>query len=195
MTPRDLILATHNPNKVREFGQILPPGFGALSLDQVGFHDDVPETRDTIAGNALQKVEFIWERLRRDCVADDTGLIVEALGGEPGVFSARYAGPERDDSRNIDKLLRELGPNPDRRAHFLTVVALCWKGQLYTFEGRVDGSITLAPRGKGGFGYDPLFQPLGYGSIFAEMPAENKNKISHRALAISKLVQFLQSLA
>lgn len=165
--------------------------FNLLGLQDIGCLEDIPETRDTIAGNALQKAWYVYDNYGRNCFADDTGLEVDALGGRPGVYSARYAGEGRSAEDNMNKLLAELENCDDRRARFRTVIALVINGKEWIFEGVIEGLITRGKHGAKGFGYDPVFQPLGYDKTFAEMPLELKNSISHRAQAIRKLVDHL----
>lgn len=197
---KELIFATHNEHKAIEIQAILGGSFSVLTLDQAGFSEDVPEEQDTLQGNAVQKAWFVYDKLAKDCFADDTGLEVPALGGVPGVYSARFA--ERSGERmpdetvsdaNIRKLLGQMEGFKDRKARFRTVIALVIKGKEYTFEGIVEGSILGERRGEGGFGYDPVFLPEGCLETFAEMPLAEKNKISHRARAVSKLAQFLKN--
>ena len=186
-----ILFVTNNKHKLQEAKQILSGKFEVLSLKDIGFESDIPETQPTIEGNAIQKVRFIYDKYKTDCFADDTGLIVPALGGEPGVYSARYAGENATFEDNMKLLLEKMKDIKDRKAYFVTVIALIKDGKLYTFEGRVNGVITTAPRGEKGFGYDPVFLPDGYDKTFAEMTAEQKNKISHRGRALEKLAGFL----
>ena len=188
-----IVFATNNKNKLAEIREMLDgSGIEVLSLGDIGCHDDIPETADTLEGNALQKARYIHGKYKMSCFADDTGLEVDALGGAPGVYSARYAGGEGHDSEaNMAKLLAELDGKSDRRARFRTVVALITdeeEGREELFEGIVTGEIIKEKRGAGGFGYDPVFRPDGYDKTFAELGHEVKNKISHRALAVAKLV-------
>lgn len=162
------------------------------SLDEMGLSGEIPETSDTLQGNALQKAQWVWERTRLDCFADDTGLEVEALNGAPGVYSARYAGEGCSFDDNIDKLLGAMEGMTNRRADFRTVICLLEGGVPRYFEGRVEGMILTERYGEGGFGYDPVFMPDRFAVSFAEMPLEVKNKISHRGLAVSKLVDYLR---
>lgn len=162
------------------------------SLDEMGLSGEIPETSDTLQGNALQKAQWVWERTRLDCFADDTGLEVEALNGAPGVYSARYAGEGCSFDDNIDKLLGAMEGITNRRADFRTVICLLEGGVPRYFEGRVEGMILTERYGEGGFGYDPVFMPDRFAVSFAEMPLEVKNKISHRGLAVSKLVDYLR---
>lgn len=190
---REIVFATHNEHKAREVREILGESWKVLTLSDIGCHDDIPETADTLEGNALIKARWVRDRYGKDCFADDTGLMVDALRGAPGVMSARYAGEACDSEANIARLLRELAGSDSRAAHFSTVVALCLDGEEYLFEGRVDGEISPERHGHGGFGYDPVFVPLESGVSFAEMSAGDKNAISHRGRAIRKLAQFLDN--
>ncbi len=197
---KELIFATHNEHKATEIQAILGERFRVLTLDQAGIWEEIPEDQDSLEGNALQKARWVYQRLGRDCFADDTGLEVATLAGAPGVYSARYAEMsgerlpgEQVPHANIRKLLRKLTGRSDRRARFRTVIALVTDGKEYTFDGIVEGSILEKKRGRGGFGYDPVFLPDGYTETFAEMSLEGKNKISHRARAVLKLVQFLKN--
>lgn len=164
-----------------------------LSLAEIGCNEDIPETADTLRGNAEQKARFVKERYGYDCFADDTGLLVDALGGAPGVYSARYAGQGHDSAANMALLLKNLGGVTDRKAHFSTVIALTRGNDTLFFEGRVDGVITEMPSGTDGFGYDPIFRPDGFAETFAEMSADRKNAISHRGRATARLVDYLES--
>jgi len=191
---RKIVFATNNQHKLSEIRDILGKDFEVVSLKELGFNEEIPETGDTLADNASQKSHFIFDRYRVDCFSDDTGLEVEALNGAPGVYSARYAGEDCSYDDNVNKLLRELGDSGNRKAAFKTVISLLLDGKEYLFEGRVDGVITTDKRGSGGFGYDPVFLPDGYDQTFSEMSAELKNKISHRGRATAKLVAFLKAL-
>lgn len=188
---KTLVFATNNLHKLEEVRDILGGSFRIASLKEIGCTDDIPETADTLEGNALQKARYVKDKFGYDCFADDTGLEVEALGGAPGVFSARYAGPGHDSEANMRKLLKELEGKTNRQAQFRTVVALLLDGEEYTFEGIVRGTILTERRGTAGFGYDPVFVPEGYAETFAEMGSEEKNRISHRARAVQKLADFL----
>lgn len=188
---KTLVFATNNLHKLEEVRDILGGSFRIASLKEIGCTDDIPETADTLEGNALQKARYVKDKFGYDCFADDTGLEVEALGGAPGVFSARYAGPGHDSEANMQKLLKELEGKTNRQAQFRTVVALILEGREYTFEGIVRGTILTERRGTAGFGYDPVFVPEGYAETFAEMGSEEKNRISHRARAVQKLADFL----
>ena len=195
MNYQKIVFATNNAHKLAEIREMLAgTGIEVQSLADIGCHDDIPETSATIEGNARQKAEYIYNKYGACCFADDTGLEVAALGGEPGVYSARYAGGEGHDSEaNMAKLLAKLDGEDDRRAQFRTVIALTQGGDGGTieFEGIVTGEITRKRRGGEGFGYDPIFRPDGYAETFAEMGHEEKNKISHRARAVAKLVEYL----
>ncbi len=190
---RKIVFATNNEHKLREIQSILKDNFEVLSLRDIGFNEDIPETGDTLAENASQKSYTIYNRYNIDCFSDDTGLEVDALGGQPGVYSARYAGESCSFEDNVNKLLKELLGKENRSAAFSTVISLVIDGKEYQFEGRIDGQITRETHGKGGFGYDPVFKPNGYDITFAEMDADTKNSISHRALATKKLVAFLSA--
>lgn len=188
-----LVFATNNEHKLREVRQMLPAEIDVKSLNDIGLHDDIPETALTLEGNAELKARYVSERFGGcDVFADDTGLEVEALGGAPGVFSARYAGPGHDSKANMEKLLGELQGADNRRARFRTVIALIRDGELQTVEGIVNGTIALAPRGSDGFGYDPIFIPDETpGRSFAEMTPDEKNTISHRGRAMQALKRIL----
>lgn len=187
-----LIFASNNQHKIQEVSAILKPmGFNVIGLAQAGIHDEIPETADTIEGNALQKAKYIFEHYNFDCFADDTGLEVEALNNAPGVYSARYAGEHKNDDDNIRKLLAQMQEIENRNARFKTVIALILNGQKYFFEGIINGKITHQKKGSNGFGYDPVFIPNGFDRTFAEMATAEKNSISHRALAIKKMADFL----
>lgn len=191
-----LVFATNNAHKLEEVRDIIGDRFEIKSLDDIGCHDDIPETADTLQGNALQKARYIKDKFGYDCFADDTGLICSALNGEPGVRSARYANDnnhEHDSEANMKLLLKNLSDKNDRSAHFMTVIALIYQGQTYTFNGVVNGVISHEKHGDGGFGYDPIFVPEGYDKTFAELGNEIKNTISHRARAVAKLDEFLKS--
>lgn len=186
-----IIFATNNAHKLVEVQALMPQGISIVGLSQMGIHDDIPEDGDTLEANALQKARYVYERTKRNCFADDTGLEVEALGNAPGVYSARYAGPQKSSADNIVKLLEELRGHQNRRARFRTVIALIIDGKEHLFEGIVRGHITEQLSGTEGFGYDPIFMPEGYNQTFAEMPLDVKNDISHRGRAVQKLVEFL----
>ncbi|MDL2320427.1 RdgB/HAM1 family non-canonical purine NTP pyrophosphatase [Alistipes sp. OttesenSCG-928-B03] len=186
-----LVFATNNMHKLSEAQQILGPEFVLVTPRDMGVTDEIPEEQDTLEGNALQKAYYIHERTGADCFADDTGLEVEALDGEPGVYSARYAGPECSFEDNTALLLRNMEGVESRGARFRTVIALILGGEEYIFEGEVHGEITREPSGGAGFGYDPVFRPDGCGQTFAEMDAAQKNAISHRGRAMERLAAFL----
>lgn len=188
-----LVFATNNPHKLEEARAILDGRLKILSLEDIGCNDDIPETAETLAGNALIKARWIKEKYGEDCFADDTGLMVDALDGEPGVMSARYAGPGHDSKKNMEKLLQRLNGVPNRKAHFSTSIALIMDGEEHIFEGRVDGEVAESPSGEGGFGYDPVFIADETGLSFAVMSAEEKNAISHRGRAMRKLAHFINS--
>ena len=190
-----IVFATNNQNKLIEVRKILGNQFKVLSLEDIGCHDDIPEKGQTLEDNALIKAQYIYNKYNVDCFADDTGLEVDALGGAPGVYSARYAGgPGHDSNANMTKLLHELENNNNRRARFRTVIALIINGKTKTFDGIVNGEIITQRRGGEGFGYDPIFQPEGHNKTFAEMGADVKNQISHRARAVQKLAEYLKTL-
>ena len=189
---RKLIFATNNAHKLGEVQALLGDAFTLVTLRECGITEDIPETADTLEGNALQKARYVYEKTGLDCFADDTGLEVDALGGAPGVHSARYATDGHDFAANNRLLLKNLEGTTNRTARFRTVIALIIDGVEYTFEGRVDGTIATAESGSEGFGYDPLFVPSGEIITFAQMSAEAKNAISHRGRAVAKLVNFLK---
>ncbi len=196
---RQLIMATNNEHKLREIRQILGAEFDVKGLADIGCHEDIPETSDTLEGNALQKARYVRERYGLDCFADDTGLEVEALGGEPGVVTARYGGlngygDDHDTAGNIRCLLHKLQGQSNRRARFRTVIALIRDGEERLFKGIVEGRIVDELRGTDGFGYDPVFEPEETGLTFAEMGPEEKNRISHRGRATQKLAEYLLTL-
>ncbi len=197
---KKLLFATHNLDKVNEIQEMVGSDFKIISLDDIDYNQSIPENESTIEANAMYKARFIYDVLKKDCFADDTGLEVEALNGEPGVYSARYAMltgevfPGEDiPVANIRKLLKLMDGTKYRRACFRTVIALIIDDIEYLFEGKVRGEILNSKRGTGGFGYDPVFLPDGYTQTFAEMTLHDKNKISHRACAMSKLIEFLQN--
>lgn len=189
-----LVFATNNLHKHEEVSNILKNKINLLSLNDIGCNIDIPETANTLEGNALIKSQFIYNNYKMNCFADDTGLEVEILKGAPGVLSARYAGNDHDSEANMLKLLHNLEGKENRKAQFRTVISLIIDGNKYLFEGIVRGEITNEKKGNSGFGYDPIFIPEGYDKTFAELGHEIKNKMSHRALAINKLCKFLQSL-
>lgn len=188
-----LVFATNNQNKLKEVQALVPKHITLLSLADINCNEDIPETQATIEGNAKQKADYIKRQYGYDCFADDTGLEVDALDGAPGVYSARYAGPERDATANMDKLLKELSNKDSRAAQFKTVIALHLNGAFHEFTGLCRGKIINEKRGDQGFGYDPIFQPKGYESTFSQMDLSLKNQIGHRGKAIRKLIDFLKS--
>lgn len=188
----EIIFATHNQHKTQEARAILGDNWTLKNLHDIGCEEEIPETADTLQGNALQKAQYVVDHFHANCFADDTGLEIEALGGRPGVYSARYAGEHCTYQDNVNKVLEEMQGMTNRKACFKTVVALILDGETYLFEGRVDGKIIETPRGTSGFGYDPVFMPDGYDQTFAEMGDELKNSISHRARAMQKLMEFLK---
>jgi XTP/dITP diphosphohydrolase len=197
---RELIVATHNQDKLKEIGLLLGQHFKLLSLYDVNFTDEIIEDHDTLEGNALKKAQMIYSRYSTDCFADDSGLEVVALNGKPGVHSARYsadilpeASTEKRAAENIKKLLRELEYCQDLTAAFRTVICFISKGNIMYFEGKIEGKIVRVKKGNNGFGYDPVFMPDGFSRTFAEMALEEKNKMSHRAIAVSKLKQYLDN--
>ena len=191
---RRLVFATNNKHKVEEVRAALEGLVEVVTLAEAGLEGEIPETADTLQGNALQKAQWVWERTHTDCFADDTGLEVDALGGAPGVYSARYAGEHCSFDDNIDKLLAALDGQENRRADFRTVICLIENGQEKYFEGRVDGQILTERHTNGeGFGYDPVFMPDRFAVSFAEMPLDVKNSISHRGLAVKKLAEYLKA--
>ena len=188
----ELIFATHNQNKVEEITAILPPVIEIKSLRDINFKNEISETSETLQGNALIKARTIFNQFKRNCFADDTGLEVEVLNGDPGVLSARYAGNQNIAIDNIKKLLRKLKNHDNRKAQFRTVIALIYDRNEYFFEGIIKGKIIGEAKGNNGFGYDPIFQPENYFLSFAQLDKEEKNKISHRAIAFRKLINFLK---
>ena len=191
---RKLVFATNNEHKLREVKQVLQSDFELLSLDQIGCFDEIPETGTTLEVNASQKSYFIWDKYGINCFADDTGLEIEAIDNEPGVYSARYAGEQKDPSANIVKVLEKLSGKTNRNARFRCVISLVIDGVEQQFEGIVQGKILNEKHGEAGFGYDPIFMPDGYSVSFAEMSSEVKNQISHRGRAVTKLVSYLKNL-
>ena len=188
-----LVFATHNPNKLYEVQLLMPKHITLLSLDDIGCSEEIPETSETLQGNAKLKADFVTEQYGMPCFADDTGLLVDALKGEPGVYSARYAGEQKSADDNMDKLLEALNGTENRAAHFKTVIALNLTNECHSFEGIINGNITTEKLGDGGFGYDPIFRPEGYQETFAQLSIEMKNKISHRGRALQKLIKKLQT--
>ena len=188
---KELIFATNNKHKIMEVSEMLKGCVLIKSLSEMGLEGEIPETSETLEGNALQKAMWVWERTGRSCFADDTGLEVEALGGRPGVYSARYAGEHCTFDDNVNKMLMEMEGKTNRRACFRTVICLIENGEPKFFEGRVDGVILTERYGEGGFGYDPILMPDRFAVSFAEMPLEVKNRISHRGRAVAKLAEYL----
>lgn len=188
-----LVFATNNKHKLEEISHLLEGTYEIIPLEAIGCHDDIPEDHETLEENALQKARYIKEHYGCDCFADDTGLEIEALNGQPGVYSARYAGPAKDSKANMQKVLDNMQNQANRKACFHTIIALILDGQEYLFEGRVDGEILTEQHGSAGFGYDPIFRPEGFKESFAEMDLDTKNSISHRGRAVSKLVDFLKT--
>lgn len=189
-----IIFATNNKNKIKEVQKLLPSNIELIGLKDIGCEDDIPETQHTIKGNSIQKVKYINSKYNLDCFADDTGLEISALNGDPGVLSARYAGSEKNSKKNIEKVLKNLNNIKNRNARFKTVIALSYKGEILTFEGVCEGVISNEIQGDGGFGYDPIFKPKGINKTFAELSFDEKNKISHRAIAIKKLIDYFNQL-
>ncbi|HNR40899.1 MAG TPA: non-canonical purine NTP diphosphatase [Bacteroidales bacterium] len=190
----DIVFATNNRHKLTEINNLIGKSFCLLSLADINLDNDIPENNPTIEENALFKAWYVYRATGRNVFADDTGLEVDALGGEPGVHSARFAGENKNSDANIDKLLALLGDHKNRRARFRTIIALIFNGAEYLFEGIAEGTIIKSRRGRDGFGYDPVFIPDGYDVTFAEMTLQEKNKISHRAIAFEKLRVFLNGI-
>ena len=191
---RKLVFATNNDHKLRELRQILPSEFELLSLNDIGCFEEIPETGPTLEVNANQKSFYIWNKYGINCFADDTGLEIEALFNEPGVFSARYAGEDKSADANMTKVLEKLGNQTNRKARFRCVISLVIEGVENQFEGIVDGKILSEKQGKDGFGYDPIFMPDGFAHSFAQMSSNEKNQISHRGRAVELLVDYLRNL-
>jgi len=189
----EICFATNNQNKIKEVWPLLTPDFRILSLAEIGCFEELAETQDSIQGNSLQKAAYVWDHYQVPCFADDTGLEVDALQGAPGVYSARYAGDHKNSEDNIQLLLKNLAHTHHRSARFRTVITLIGIGETQTFEGILNGKITYEKRGLFGFGYDPVFIPEGHNLTLAEISLEEKNKLSHRALAVQKLVEFLKT--
>lgn len=190
---KEILFASGNEHKIKEIQAVLGSSYTIKGLKDIGFMDDIPETSPTLEGNARQKSMFLYDRLECDCFSDDTGLEVEVLSGAPGVLSARYAGEGKNSEDNITLLLKNMEGETNRKARFRTVVSLILAGKEYQFEGIVNGIIRTERSGSEGFGYDPVFEPEGHNVTFAEMPLEEKNSMSHRARAITKLVEFLKT--
>ncbi len=189
-----IVFATNNPNKIKEVQAQLPENIKLLSLEDIGCLEDIPEKSPTIEGNALEKANYVKNNYGYDCFADDTGLEVAALDGAPGVYSARYAGEQKNADDNMNKLLSELSTKTDRTAQFKTVIALVLNGETQTFTGICKGSITAVQKGVKGFGYDPIFKPKGYKKTFAEMDLQLKNQIGHRGKAVQKLILYINNI-
>ncbi|EMR01109.1 RdgB/HAM1 family non-canonical purine NTP pyrophosphatase [Cesiribacter andamanensis] len=190
-----LCFATNNPKKLAEIRAYLGEGWQVLGLEEIGCREELPETGNTLEANSLQKARWVWDHYQIACFADDTGLEVEALNGEPGVYSARYAGPHRSNADNVALLLQKLRHEPKRAARFRTVLSYISPEGVQQFEGEVRGSIIDTPRGEEGFGYDPVFVPEGHSRTFAEMSLAEKNSMSHRARAMKKLAEYLKQIA
>jgi XTP/dITP diphosphohydrolase len=188
---REIVIATNNKHKVEEIRSLVGDRIKIISLSELGCKEDIPETGETLEENARQKARYIWEKYGKDCFADDTGLMVDALDGKPGVYSARFAGEKCSFDDNIDLMLEMMEGKTNRKAYFSTVICLIEQGEEKIFEGRCFGSILTERYGRGGFGYDPIFIPDGHGESFAEMSLEEKNKISHRGKATDKLIKYL----
>jgi XTP/dITP diphosphohydrolase len=191
---KELIFVSHNAHKLEEVKAIVGNNFEVKNLSDINVFDEIPETGLSFKENAQQKAEYIYKKLNCNCFADDSGLSVDALDGEPGIYSARYAGEPCNMQNNIAKLLNNLKEKSDRKAQFTTVIAVVLDGEYHFFEGVIRGKIIDAPRGDNGFGYDPIFVPDGYDQTFAELPTEIKNNISHRAIAMQKFQEFISNL-
>ena len=188
----ELIIASQNQNKLMEFKKILGDKINLFSLSDIGLNQEIPENEKTIKKNAMFKAKFVNTQTGKNVFADDTGLEIDSLNGEPGVYSARYSGVDRNSDKNIELVLRKLKNKANRNSRFKTIISLIIDGKSVNFEGVVEGKITEEKRGSNGFGYDPIFQPNGYSSTFGEMSLKEKNKISHRSIAINKMVQYLK---
>ena len=188
----ELIIASQNQNKLVEFKKILGDKINLFSLSDIGLNQEIPENEKTIKKNAMFKAKFVNTQTGKNVFADDTGLEIDSLNGEPGVYSARYSGVDRNSDKNIELVLRKLKNKANRNSRFKTIISLILDGNSINFEGVVEGKITEEKRGNNGFGYDPIFQPNGYASTFGEMSLKEKNKISHRSIAINKMVQYLK---
>jgi len=189
-----IIFASNNKNKVQEIQNQVPKSIQIVTLDEIGCTEDIAETGTTLEENAIIKANYITEKYGLPCFADDTGLEIDALKGEPGVYSARYAGEDKDADKNMDLVLEKLGTSTDRKAQFKTVIALNINSEQYLFTGIVEGDIRNEKTGTNGFGYDPIFEPENLGKTFAEMSLEEKNKLSHRGRAVEKLIKFLSNI-
>jgi len=190
----EIVFASNNSHKIEEVQYLLKKDFHLLSLKDIGCNEELQETGNTLEANARQKAKYVHDKYKVDCFSDDTGLEIEALNGRPGVFSARYAGEEKSSEKNIEKVLEEMKNIINRNACFIAIISLIIRNKEYLFEGKVYGMISTKKNGDNGFGYDPIFIPNGHSKSFAEMPNEEKNKISHRAIAVKKLAEFLNSL-
>ena len=190
-----IVFATNNPNKLKEIQSLIPKEIEIISLKEIGCNEDIPETGDTLEANAFQKAHYIKDNFNYDCFADDTGLEIDELNGDPGVYSARYAGPERNANANMNKVLNELKGKKNRKAQFRTAIALILKGEEHLFEGKVEGYISKDKQGNEGFGYDPIFIPENDIRSFAQMSMQEKGAISHRGRAVKKLVTYLNNLS
>lgn len=190
-----IVFATNNPNKLKEIQSLIPKEIEIISLKEIGCNEDIPETGDTLEANAFQKAHYIKDNFNYDCFADDTGLEIDELNGDPGVYSARYAGPERNANANMNKVLNELKGKKNRKAQFRTAIALILKGEEHLFEGKVEGYISKDKKGNEGFGYDPIFIPENNIRSFAQMSMQEKGAISHRGRAVKKLVTYLNNLS
>lgn len=186
-----LVFATQNSNKAKEIQSLLPEGFEVLTLKDINCHDDIPETALTLDGNAELKAQYVLDKFKMNCFADDTGLEIDGLDGEPGVFSARYAGDQKNSEDNMELVLSKMDGMSNRKAQFRTSICLIIDRKKYFFEGIIRGEITTSKKGTDGFGYDPIFQPEGYDQTFAEMSLEQKNEMSHRGRAIREMIEFL----
>ena len=189
-----LIFATHNAHKLEEVKRLIPETINLLSLTDINFNEEIEETETTIEGNALLKARTIYSKTKINCFSDDSGLLIDALNGAPGVYSARYAGEPKNDHANTEKVLAQLIKENNRKAHFKTIIALIVNGQEYVFEGIINGTIINKKKGANGFGYDPIFVPNGYSKTFAELSSQEKSSISHRAIAVQKMMEVLQKI-
>ena len=190
-----IVFATNNPNKLKEIQSLIPKEIEIISLNEIGFNEDIPETGDTLEANAFQKAHYIKDNFNYDCFADDTGLEIDELNGDPGVYSARYAGPERNANANMNKVLNELKGKKNRKAQFRTAIALTLNNEEHLFEGEINGHISDVKQGNEGFGYDPIFIPENDIRSFAQMSMQEKGAISHRGRAVKKLVTYLNNLS
>ena len=190
-----IVFATNNPNKLKEIQSLIPKEIEIISLNEIGCNEDIPETGDTLEANAFQKAHYIKDNFNYDCFADDTGLEIDELNGDPGVYSARYAGPERNASANMNKILNKLKGKKNRKAQFRTAIALILKGEEHLFEGKIEGYISKDKQGNEGFGYDPIFIPENDIRSFAQMSVQEKGVISHRGRAVRKLVAYLNKIS